>query len=142
MRWRWIWSGSTRTWRSLVALCIEELEEFAEEAARQDSWILNDFESQRPAQEALSTAMKTALSEQRAVHQSCVEARRGQSALAKDQELKALSLARSHVTQVEEQVKELRAKNSQLALTLEEAAAACGVEKADGTLIEHQLKMF
>ena len=39
--------------------------------------------------------------------------------------------------QVEEQVKELRAKNAQLALKLEEAAAACSVEKA-----QRCVKMF
>lgn len=88
----------------------KELEHLAEEAARQ---------------EAVSAAMKTALSEQRAMHQSCVEARRGQSATAKDQELK-----------VEEQVSELRVHRAEMAIKQEAVAAACMVEKVQAATVK------
>lgn len=81
----------------------KDLQELAEEAARQ---------------EVVAAAMKTALSEQRAMHQDCVKAQKGHSTSAKEQEL-----------QVEEQVKELLAKRVELAIKQEAVAAACSVEK-------------
>lgn len=92
----------------------KDLQELAEEAARQ---------------EVVAAAMKTALSEQRAMHQDCVKAQKGHSTSAKEQEL-----------QVEEQVKELLAKRAELAIKQEAVAAACSVEKERLTELRNEFE--
>ncbi|CAK9080637.1 Metacaspase-1 (PfMCA1) [Cleaved into: Large subunit p20, partial [Durusdinium trenchii] len=92
----------------------KDLQELAEEAARQ---------------EVIAAAMKTALSEQRAMHQDCVKAQKGQSTSTKEQEL-----------QVEEQVRELLAKRAELAIKQEAVAAACSVEKERLTELRNEFE--